>query len=129
MATSKDLVAQINDILDDYYQVVRDEYEGAAKDVADECVVRLKAVHWKTDTGKKYSSTWRVKKTRWGAFKVHNSKNYQLTHLLENGHAVINAKGDTGKRAKGIKHIYPVYVWAQAELEHEIRSRIERGNG
>ena len=127
MATSKNLVAEINDILDDYYQLVRDEFEGAAKDMAEECVVRLKAVRWKTDTGKDYSSTWKMKKMRWGSYKVYNEKNYRLTHLLENGHIAVNGKGVVG-RARAHKHIYPVYAWAQAELEHEIRSRIERGN-
>jgi len=131
---AKGLVAQLNDVLADFYEVVRDEFEGAEKEVAEECVRQLKAVQWKTKTGKNYSRTWGLKKEKgWGGYlpgyTVHNSKNYQLTHLLENGHAVINAKGDTGKRAKGIKHIYPVYEWAQGELEREIRQRIERNGG
>ena len=41
---AKSLVAEINEVLDDFYQVVRDEFEGAAKDVADEAVQQLKAV-------------------------------------------------------------------------------------
>lgn len=124
---AKSLVAEINEVLDDFYQVVRDEFEGAAKDVADEAVRQLKAVQWKTKTGKNYSRGWKVKKERWGTYTVHNSTNYQLTHLLENGHAVVNSKGDTGKRAEAHKHIEPVYLWAQGELEREIRQRIERG--
>ena len=131
---AKGLVAQLNEVLADFYEVVRDEFEGAEKDVAEECVRQLKAVQWKTKTGKNYSRTWTLKKEKgWGGYisgyTVHNSKNYQLTHLLENGHAVINAKGDTGKRAPGIKHIEPVYLWAQGELEREIRQRIERNGG
>lgn len=129
---AKGFEAQINDILSDFFELVRDEYEGAEKDVAEECVKQLKAVQWKTKTGKNYSRTW--KKTlqkKWGGYiggyTVHNSKNYQLTHLLENGHAVVNAKGDTGKRAAAHKHIEPVYSWAIGELEREIRQRIERG--
>ena len=125
---AKSFETQINDLLDDFYQLVRDEYEGAAKDVADECVVRLKNVKWKTKTGKNYSQTWRVKKRRWGAYTVHNSKNYQLTHLLENGHIVVNKKGTYG-RAPAYKHIEPVYEWAQDEIEREIRQRIERAQG
>lgn len=124
---AKGLVAEINETLDDFYQVVRDEFEGAAKDVAEEAAQQLRAVQWKTKTGKNYSRGWRVKKERWGTYIVHNSTNYQLTHLLENGHAVVNAKGDTGKRASAHKHIEPVYEWVQGELEREIRQRIERG--
>ena len=124
---AKSLVAEINETLDDFYQVVRDEFEGAAKDVAEEAAQQLRAVQWKTKTGKNYSRGWKVKKERWGTYIVHNSTNYQLTHLLENGHAVVNAKGNTGKRAAAHKHIEPVYEWVQGELEREIRQRIERG--
>jgi len=124
---AKSLVAEINETLDDFYQAVRDEFEGAAKDVAEEAAQQLRAVQWKTKTGKNYSRGWKVKKERWGTYIVHNSTNYQLTHLLENGHAVVNAKGDTGKRAAAHKHIEPVYEWVQGELEREIRQRIERG--
>ena len=134
MAKAKSVEAQLNDILEDFFEVVRDGYEGAAKDVAEECVQQLKAVQWKTKTGKNYSRTWTLKhEKKWGGYlggyTVHNSKNYQLTHLLENGHAVVNAKGDTGKRAPAHVHIDPVYQWAQAQLEREIRQKIERGVG
>ena len=130
---AKSFQTQLNDILEDYFEVVKDCYEGGEKDVAEECVRQLKAVKWKTNTGKRYSATWTLKKTKkWGGYiggyVVHNSKNYQLTHLLENGHDVVNAKGDTGKRANGVKHIEPVYLWAQGELEREVRQRIERAS-
>lgn len=129
---AKGFVAELNDVLEDFYELVKDEFVAAENEVAEECVRQLKAVSWDTDTGKRYSATWTLKKAKgWGGFGnpvvVHNSKNYQLTHLLENGHAVVNAKGNTGKRAAAHKHIYPVYEWAQGELEREIRQRIERG--
>jgi len=50
---------------------------------------------------------------------VHNTKHYQLTHLLENGHVVRNKKGTYG-RAPAIKHIAPVEEWANNELPNEI---------
>lgn len=125
---AKSFEAQINDLLDDYYQVVRDSYVGAAEEVAKECVQKLKAVSWKTNTGKRYSATWAVKKLRWGSYAVHNTKNYQLTHLLENGHVAVNKKGVVG-RAAAHKHIEPVYDWANAEIEKAIRLRIEREQG
>lgn len=130
---AKGFTAQLNDILEDFYEVVRDEFEGAEKDVAEECVRRLKSVTWKTNTGKRYSATWTLKKAKgWGGYVpgyiVHNSKNYQLTHLLENGHVIRNKKGTYGRTAPH-KHIEPVYEWAQGELEREIRQRIERKGG
>lgn len=134
MAKEKTLQVQMNEILEDFFEVVRDGYEGAEKDVAEECVRRLKSVKWKTKTGKNYSGTWSLKKQKkWGGYiggyTVHNTKNYRLTHLLENGHDVVNQTGDTGKRYEGKKHIEPVYLWAKEELEREIRQRIERGIG
>lgn len=126
---AKSLVAEINEALDDFYQLVRDEFEGAAQEVGEEAVRQLKSIQWKTKTGKNYSRGWRLKKERWGSYIIHNSTNYQLTHLLENGHVVVNAKGNTGKRAEAHKHIEPVYEWVQGEIEREIRQRIERGNG
>ena len=126
---AKSLVAEINEALDDFYQLVRDEFEGAAQEVGEEAVRQLKSIQWKTKTGKNYSRGWRLKIERWGSYIIHNSTNYQLTHLLENGHIVVNAKGDTGKRAEAHKHIEPVYEWVQGEIEREIRQRIERGNG
>jgi len=126
---AKSLVAEINEALDDFYQLVRDEFEGATQEVGEEAVRQLKSIQWKTKTGKNYSRGWRLKKERWGSYIIHNSTNYQLTHLLENGHIVVNAKGNTGKRAQAHKHIEPVYEWVQGEIEREIRQRIERGNG
>lgn len=128
---AKSLTAQINDVLDDIHTVLQDDYEGAAKEISRECVQRLKAVKWKTNTGKNYSATWTLKRDKrsgghLGTWIVHNSKNYQLTHLLENGHAVVNAKGSTGKRAEAHKHIEPVYLWAQDELVRQIEMKLQR---
>ena len=126
----KSMVAQINDILDDIHTVLQDDYEGAAKEISQECVQRLKAVKWKTNTGKRYSATWTLKRDKHsgghlGTWIVHNSKNYQLMHLLENGHIVVNKHGVVG-RASAHKHIEPVYEWAQEELVHQIEMKLER---
>lgn len=134
---AKSMVAQINDILDDIHTVLQDDYEGAAKEISRECVQRLKAVKWKTNTGKNYSATWTSKRDKHsgghlGTWIVHNSKNYQLTHLLENGHVIKNKLGIQKRRNGGgtstdaHKHIEPVYLWAQDELVHQIEMKLER---
>ena len=46
------------------------------------------------------------------------------THLLENGHMIVNGKGTYG-RAPAIKHIAPVEQWANSELPEEIKRELE----
>ena len=55
---------------------------------------------------------------------VHNKTDYQLTHLLENGHVIRNKKGDWG-RTRPIKHIAPVEQWANSELPEEIERALK----
>lgn len=51
-----------------------------------------------------YASTWAIKEVEHGkkikgkvyGAEVWNEKNYQLTHLLENGHIIANKKGGVG---------------------------------
>ena len=127
---AKSMVAQINDILDDIHTVLQDDYEGAAKEISRECVQRLKAVKWKTNTGKNYSATWTLKRDKHsgghlGTWIVHNSKNYQLTHLLENGHVIRNKKGTYG-RTKPIKHIAPAEEAGEMRFELGVRARLRQ---
>ena len=66
-----------------------------------------------------YASGWRVKKLSDKGVTVYNSKMPGLTHLLENGHVVVNAKGKVG-RANPIKHIEPIAEERVAEFIREL---------
>ena len=73
-----------------------------------------------------YNSGWDVKressnKTGKSSYIVHNSKHYQLTHLLENGHLLRN-----GGRAKAFVHIAPVAEEAEKELLETIQKHIDK---
>lgn len=61
---------------------------------------------------KTYAEGWEflVDKKRANSYggKVWNATNYQLTHLLENGHLIVNKKGGVGW-ASPIPHIDPAY--------------------
>lgn len=73
----------------------------------------------------KYAESWRSKTVSESSDKlaliVHSPKKYMLTHLLEYGHA---KRG--GGRVRAIPHLAPAEEKAGANLENEIRKRVER---
>lgn len=94
----------IGTILDDYSKDIYRGIKVASIEVADKGAKTLRQTSPKK-TGK-YKRGWRVK-TFEGAYDttsiIYNSTDWQLTHLLENGHVTRN-----GGKTKPIKHIYPV---------------------
>lgn len=112
---------QIKQILDQYGDDVKDAWNKAVAKVGRESVNKLKNTSPKK-TGS-YARGWTIKRIqgRGGVLDiiVHNKTDYQLTHLLENGHVIRNKKGTYG-RTNGIKHIAPVEDWANNELPNEI---------
>lgn len=114
---ANDLVVQMKNILDEYNADVQRVTEAAINTVAKESVDKLKNTSPVGYTGE-YAKGWTVKKDGKLTQTVHNKK-YQLTHLLENGHVIRNARGTYG-RAPAHPHIKPVEEWASAELETEI---------
>lgn len=95
-----DLVNQIAKALEDYTDAVTESLEQAKDDISKEAVAELKATSPKK-TGD-YAKGWSRKKTAKG-YVVYNRTDYQLTHLLEYGHAKRN-----GGRTRSIPHIEPV---------------------
>ena len=114
---------QMEDILDTYSKDVKKVTTEAIDKTSKESVQKLKNTSPKKSG--KYARSWTTKRERGRdglvTVTVHN-KQYQLTHLIENGHIVRNKKGEYG-RTRGIKHIAPVEEWASSELPR----KIERG--
>lgn len=131
MANTNSVAIQMADILDDYSKEVRKAMADAEDKIAKESVRKLKNTSPKRN-GKnhirRYAEGWRVKRVRTNTgipdVIVHNKTNYQLTHLLENGHVIRNGKGEYG-RTNGIKHIAPVEEWANSELPLEIERKLK----
>ena len=124
MAKTQSVAAQLNEILLQYDEKLSKVANDAMKKVSKECVQKLKNTS-PAKTGD-YRKGWGTKTERGrsgiGTITIHNKTDYQLTHLLENGHVVRNAKGTYG-RAPAIVHIKPVEDYAISEFPAEV----ERG--
>lgn len=111
------LAREINRNLAAYSRSLDTDVKAAADTTAEEAVALLKQVSPKLT--KDYSKGWRVKKEGTKSI-VHNATDYQLTHLLENGHAQVGG-GFVAPRV----HIAPV---EQQMIDKFIR-RVEEAAG
>ncbi len=96
------LAGAVMDGLKEYAGAVAEDLKQAAKKTAEDCAKELRSTS-PTATGK-YRKGWKVKKAfesgTSARYTVHNATAYQLTHLLEKGHA---KRG--GGRVAAIPHI------------------------
>lgn len=120
MGKGKDLMTQLNDVLQDYSKEVMDTYNTCGKEIADDTVSKLKRVKFGRYDRGKYSKSWAVKqeKNNWGtdSYTIYNKKHYRLTHLLEFGHVVKNGTKRVVGKAGAIPHIKPMEEWVQNQL-------------
>lgn len=110
-----------------------EEYKDLSTDAMKEAVEKTAKNVKKEIQGKapvrtgKYKKSWKVTKTDENAEKlvmtVHAGR-YQLTHLLEHGHA---KRG--GGRVAAIPHIASAEADGVKELEDEITDALEKGGG
>ena len=119
------LSVQMDRILDEYSERVRNVSRVAVQRVGRESVKKLRNVSPKR-TGS-YARGWRLKTLKMSGnvtdVVVHNATDYSLTHLLEKGHVIRNKKGTFG-RAPAHPHIKPVEEWANNELPAEIEREL-----
>ena len=121
MANTESVTAQMNDLLDEIDKDIQNSAKRNIDRVAKESVQKLRNTSPRK-TGS-YAKGWGTKKEGDMDVVVHNRTDYQLTHLLENGHIIRNKKGTYG-RTRGIKHIAPVEEWAVDELPRRIMEDI-----
>lgn len=111
---------QMEQLLDDYSEEVQKVTDEAIRKTVKDAVEMLREKS--PQASGRYAKGWTAKSTGTWSRVVYNKADYQLTHLLENGHVVKNQYGTWG-RVDGIKHIKPVEEWAGDELQ----IRISRG--
>ena len=123
----EDAAKSILDILNDYVGVTEEAAGAGVIKTAEWCVEQLRQAHpdgsgdW--SSWDEYNSGWNRTKLKADKKKgytdiVHN-QHYQLTHLLENGHALVN-----GGRARAFPHIAPVAEKAEDILIENIKKQI-----
>lgn len=116
MANINNLTREIVKSIQEYTEEVKEEIEISQKEVAADLVKQLKVTSPKRPGSGKYAKGWRMKKTRTG-WIVHNKTKYQLTHLLEKGHAKRN-----GGRVAARVHIRP----AEEKAVRDYLTRVEK---
>lgn len=99
----KGISKELSKILQEYSEEIEIGMIQASEKVAKKTVEKLKSTSPKGKGKRKgsYAKGWRVSNID-GKKIIHNKTDYQLTHLLENGHAKIG-----GGRVAAIVHIKP----------------------
>lgn len=121
----------LKNVLQTYNREVAETVERIAQEIAKEATDKLKQLSlagvWgrkgrRKVGGNKYANGWRVKAeagTFGFSFIVYNT-NGQLTHLLENKHAMRYGGTWVPKQ----KHIKPVEEWCQTEFEKRVKEAL-----
>ena len=108
-------------ILSEYKEEIEEGISIAGDTVAKKTVKNLKETSPKRKSGGgDYAKGWRITTIK-GKKIIHNKTRYQLTHLLENGHAKIN-----GGRVQGKPHIKPAEEKAIKEYVDEVEKVIKK---
>lgn len=125
------LHAEIMKTLNNYQEDIQEEVEQSVDQVTKEALQELKRVSFekfknKFNRDKPYYKGWTSKISQRGHTKYHkviwNKTNYQLTHLLEFGHRVWNAKDAAAK-----PHIKDVEEKYNQEFVDLVERRIRNG--
>lgn len=113
MAKTESVSVQMKELLDEINLEVKESTKEGIREISKESVQKLRNTSPRK-TGS-YAKGWAVKRESELEVVVYNRTDWQLTHLLENGHRIVNKKGEYG-RVNGVKHIAPVEEWAADAL-------------
>lgn len=116
------LSKEIMKALEGYADDISDIVEKDANEIGKEAVKTIKQESPKGATGE-YAKSWRLRKDKKGKnsyiVKLYNKDHYQLTHLLEFGHATAD-----GGHTEAQPHIRPVEEEYGKKFEDKLRKDI-----
>lgn len=118
------LQSTIQQMLHDIPQKVDNVIDEAAEKVSKEAVKTLRATSPKRPGGGRYAKGWATKKVE-KQIVIYNKTDYQLTHLLENGHDIVSHGRKVGHYG-GQKHIAPVEQEVIEKMTEEVEKGIEK---
>lgn len=117
------LYSSFKELLDEYGEEIRSDLSASITETSNDTLKNLKSVS-PVLTGS-YKKGWRKKMqtTRWGSISVvvYNETDWQLTHLLNDGHA---KRG--GGRVPGDGHIDRASEYASDLLVKKVEEKLEK---
>lgn len=126
----EELQKALQEYLEDYVEDIQEDVKDVTNTITKEAKTELVQTSPKSTTARntKYYKGWAIKngtKNRNNRYTrvIWNKTNYQLTHLLEFGHATRN-----GGRTKAIPHIRPVEEKYGVKFADLLEKRIRRSS-
>ena len=127
--TVNQMASEMNKILEEFADFTDEAVDKGVSETAKDAVKELRDAH-PAGSGKygswdkKYNKGWKVTQTKTDLryhkkATIHNATDYQLTHLLEKGHALKD-----GGRTQAFPHIAPVAEKCEDELIKNIKKWI-----
>lgn len=123
----EELQDEITKYLENWTEDIEDEVKKTAKSLSKEAVKEIKKISPRRKNKRKnpYHQGWTTKTTSRNKkyiITIYNKTNYQLTHLLEYGHATRNCG-----RTKAQPHIKPVEEKYNQLYEEQIKKALKGG--
>ena len=124
--SANDFSGAVTTLIKDWSIEVVEQTKEAVTEVATEARNDLKVEGAFQNRSGKYRKGWKVtfNEMRYGIEATVHNKVYQLTHLLESGHAKFLWGRATGEEVQAFPHIANVNDEAQRKLEEEIKRRL-----
>lgn len=122
------LANEVAKALEEYSKETKNALKDETKKAAEKCAKKVSENSKVFGGTGRYAKGWACKKVFESPedirFTVHNRTDYQLTHLLEYGHAKVLWGKKTGQKVTGRAHVRPAEEEMIREYEHNVKVRL-----